>query len=46
MKCRRCGKEYEFNEEHILIKVMSAECRAYDPNQLCKECRPFSKRGV
>jgi hypothetical protein len=44
-KCKRCRKEYEFNEEHREIISMSAECRAYNPNQLCKEFRPFSKRG-
>lgn len=45
MKCRRCGKEFEFDENHRKIIAMSAECRAYNPNHLCKECRPYAKRG-
>lgn len=43
MKCRRCGKEIEKDLKPIL--AMSAECRAYNPNLLCRECRPYSKRG-
>jgi hypothetical protein len=45
MKCRRCGNDFEFNNEHRKVLAMSAVCRVYNPNQLCKECRPYSERG-
>jgi len=37
MKCRHCGKEIEKDLKPII--AMSAVCRKYNPNHLCKTCR-------
>ena len=41
--CSRCGGKIEKDLKPIIS--ISAECRVYSPNRLCRECRPFSKRG-
>jgi hypothetical protein len=46
MKCRRCKKDFEFDKEHRPILAMSPKYNLYNPNQLCKDCRPFNKRGL
>lgn len=45
MKCRRCQKEFDFNSEHKRILSMASVGRMYNPNHLCKDCRPFQYRG-
>jgi len=40
MKCRRCKKEIEKDLKPIL--AMSAICRVYNPNHLCRKCRKLS----
>lgn len=37
MKCKNCKKEIEKNIKPI--KSISAICKKYNPNHLCKECR-------
>ena len=45
MNCRRCKKEFEFNDEHRKVISGPACSMVYSPNHVCKDCRPFCRRG-